>query len=1027
MTTKTPAFRLGPLSLLAVLLACAHAFAQPLQLVSQADPALGYSTGGGGDSGSPIVSSDGRFVLFASSAENLVVVGTNSVIPARMPHPLNVYLRDRVTATTTLISVDTSGLAGGDGDSLPMGISTNNRYALFESSAGNLVPGDTNGTSDVFVRDLQSGITILVSANTNGAVANGASTSPSMTPDGRHVAFASSATDLVAGDTNRLQDVFVRDLQTGSTVLVSAGATSTSATAALGGSDAPAMTPDGRLVSFLSSAKNLAPDVAYHPGLSEVYVRDMTVGTTAWASADARAILYSLTIGSNYVTGNHAISEDGQFVVYEAAKDSGSAATVFRYHVPTGVTLVIHTNSANLSTSDGALAITSDASRVAFVANVGETSGYTTAVLVWDAGTGATILASEPLVNDIPEFSEATAPVLDQAGRYVAFLSNIPGLVTNQIAEGYHVYVRDLEAGQTMLAEALGEDDETALDVLGVPSLSADGRIVAFSAPDGFLVADDNNGYYDVFLRDLQAATNELVSTAYPAFRSITPDGVSSLLPGSASADGRYVVFRSLASDLVAEDLNSNYDVFVRDLEFGTTELISVSPNEVPGNGNSSDGVTTPDGRYVAFVSYATDLVPGLSNFVGNVFVRDRLARTTVLASINYSGSGGGNYDSTSPMISSDGRFVFFYSTSFNLVEPAPGYGPSLVNRLYMRDLQTATTHLVAPNRAFMASMTPDGRLVACTAGSSLVSSQIDRLYVWDALAARRVYTNSAPSHGFTQLAISPNGQRIAYATNVSSIPMAYQLYALDWAANTNWLIAPLRLTSQVPPRFSGNSRFLTYTAVEGTTIGTVNHVYLYDFDTGTNVLLSRAYLSGTNANGHSDSPDISADGRFVAYESQASDLVPGDTNGAADIFVYDRLSGSTTLITANRSGTASADNFSTSPRFSPDGKMLFFDSWASDLLPQPVDFNNNSDVFAYRIHSSGDIPLFQASMSFSSAGAFITWPVVFGKTYRVQYKNNLGDSEWQDVAPGVTMLGSQGRLHLPAPVGRTFYRVVGF
>lgn len=1027
MKTKTPEIPLGILASLAVFLACAPAFAQPLRLVSQADPALGYSTGGGGDSGSPIVSSDGRFVLFASAAENLVAVGTNSVIPARTPHPLNVYLRDRATATTTLISVDTSGLAGGDGDSLPMGISTNGRYVLFESSAGNLIPHDSNGASDVFVHDRQTGITILVSANTNGAVANGDSTSPSMTPDGRWVAFASSATDLVAGDTNRLQDVFLRDLQTGVTALASVGALSTSATVAMGSSDAPILTPDGRSVAFLSSAINLAAGVVNRPGLSEVYVRDVVLGTTTWASVDARATLYALTAGSNYITGNHAISDDGQFVVYEAAKDSGLPATLFRYHVPTAATLVIHTNAANLSVSDGALAITSDARRVAFVVNVGEISGYTTAVVVWDAGTGATIIASEPLANEIPEFSEATAPVLDQAGRYVAFLSNIPGLVTNQISEGYHVYVRDLEAGHTMLAEAPAEGEETALDVLGIPSLSADGRFVAFSAPDGSLVADDGNDYYDVFLRDRQAATNELISAAYPAFRSITPDGVSSLLPGSASADGRYVVFRSLASDLIPGDFNSNYDVFVRDLELGTNELVSASPDGVPGNGNSSDGVITPDGQYVAFVSYATDLVPGLSNVVGNVFVRDRLTGTTVLVSVNISGAGGGNYDSTSPMISSDGRFVFFYSTSFNLLAPAPGYGPSLVNRLYMRDLQTATTHMVAPNRAFMASMTPDGRLLACTASSSLVSSQIDRLYVWDSLAARRVYTNSAPPAAFAQLAISPNGQRIAYATNVTSVPAASQVYALDWAANTNWLIAPLRLTSQQPPRFSADSRFLTYRAAAGTTIGAFNQVYLYDFESGSNLLVSRSFLSGTNANGHSDSPDISPDGRFVAYESQASDLVPGDANEASDIFLFDRVSGSTILISANRAGTASADSFSTSPRFSPDGNTLFFDSWASDLLPQPVDFNNVSDVFAYRVHSSGDIPLFQASVSSSSEGVFVTWPAVAGKTYRVQYKDHLSDLEWKDVTSGVTVLGSQGRAAFAGPAGQRFYRVVGF
>jgi len=1032
MKAKATDTRRKALGLLMALFACTclSTVAQPLQLVSIADPALGYPAGGGGDSAGPILSSDGRFVLFASSAENLVLVGTNSVIPSRMPHPLNAYLRDRVSGTTTLVSVDQTGLAGGTGDSMPMGISTNNRYALFEGAAGNLVAGDTNGASDVFVRDLVAGATILVSANTNGTAANGASQSSVISPDGRYVAFVSTATDLVPGDTNVLQDVFLRDLQTGVTRLVSVGAMSTRPGVASNSSDAPRITPDGRFVVFSSSATNLAPGVPYsQSGISEVYVRDVVAGTTTWASRGALAALQSVMQGTTAVAFNHAISEDGQFVVYAAAKDFFSPAILLRYHVPSGVTQLIHTNVANASFSAGALDITPEANRVAFVANINDTLGYTTAVMVWDAATGATILASEPLVNDIPEFTEATAPVLDRSGRSVAFLSNVPGLVTNQVAEGYHVYVRDLEAGHTVLADIAAEGDETALDVLAVPALSADGWVVAFAAPDGTLVPADRNGCYDVFIRDLQTATNELASAAYPAFRSITPNGPSTLQPGSASADGRYVVFRSLASDLVAEDLNGKYGIFVRDREFGTNELITVNTNGLPGNASSTEPVITPDGRYVAFVSYTTDLVPGISNFVGNVFVRDRVNRTTVLASVDSTGLGGGNYDSSSPMISSDGRFVFFYSMAVNLV---PGTSPAGILRLYMRDLLNATNHAVAPYRVFMASMTPDGRLLACSSSyGSSSTAPLDRIYVWDSLATRRVYPHSGQFpvvSGFAQLAISPNGQRVVFSTNVA--PSTYHLYALDWVANTNWLLAPLRLTSPVPPRLSADSRFLAYNAAEGTTIGSisqVSQVYLHDFETGSNILVSRGYLSGTNANGNCDSPDISADGRFVAYESKASDLVPGDTNEASDIFLYDRLTGTTILLTANRSGAFSADGLSTTPAFSPDGKTLFFNSWASDLLSPPADFNNYADIFAYRIYSSGDIPLFHAVMSSSADGVFITWPAVSGKAYRVQYKNNVSDPEWQDITTGVTIVGNQGSFHEPASTAQRFYRVVGF
>ena len=164
----------------------------------------------------PIISQDGRYVLFASTANNLCLTTNHTSIPARWPAPLNVFLRDRSNATTVLVSVDLSGVAGGNGDSLPVELSTNGQYALFESAASDLVPGDTNNATDVFVRDLVKGTTVLVSGATNGLPGNGVSRSAAMTPDGRYVAFVSAANNLVPGDTNRIPDVFVRDLNTAS-------------------------------------------------------------------------------------------------------------------------------------------------------------------------------------------------------------------------------------------------------------------------------------------------------------------------------------------------------------------------------------------------------------------------------------------------------------------------------------------------------------------------------------------------------------------------------------------------------------------------------------------------------------------------------------------------------------------------------------------------------------------------------------------------------------------------------------------
>jgi hypothetical protein len=300
--------------------------------------------------------------------------------------------------------------------------------------------------------------------------------------------------------------------------------------------------------------------------------------------------------------------------------------------------------------------------------------------------------------------------------------------------------------------------------------------------------------------------------------------------------------------------------------------------------------------------------------------------------------------------------------------------------------------------------MTPDGHFVAFSPGSGV--------YVWDTLAAARIYTNTFTQGPSVALAISPDGQKIVYG-----IPT--QVQAVDRAANTNWVIAPYYAASKPGLRFSADGRLVTYA-----TRGTVAQVFVYDFSTGTNQLVSHAFASGAPANGASDSPDISADGRLIAYHSAASDLVPDDTNNVPDVFIYDRLTGTSTLLTSSRFGPWSASNRSMDPVFSADGKVLFFESAASDLIEH--DFNNQLGIFAYNILSSGDIPVFQIALARAGQGIDMTWPVPPGAICQVQFKYSLADPEWQDLRTGVTIIGNQGCLRdlgLSGP--QRFYRIL--
>jgi len=178
------------------------------QLISARAAALALPAGGNGDSVDPQISPDGRFVLFNSTAGNLTP-NTGGQLCSQ------VFLRDRASNTTALVSVNLNGL-GGNGNSAYGGMSPDGRYVVFTSDASDLAAGDTNGYSDIFVRDMLAGTTVLASQSTGGAEGNGASFLPVMTPDGRWVAFVSTATNLVSSDTNGIVGLFVRDLlQTG--------------------------------------------------------------------------------------------------------------------------------------------------------------------------------------------------------------------------------------------------------------------------------------------------------------------------------------------------------------------------------------------------------------------------------------------------------------------------------------------------------------------------------------------------------------------------------------------------------------------------------------------------------------------------------------------------------------------------------------------------------------------------------------------------------------------------------------------
>ena len=394
------------------------------------------------------------------------------------------------------------------------------------------------------------------------------------------------------------------------------------------------------------------------------------------------------------------------------------------------------------------------------------------------------------------------------------------------------------------------------------PAISADGRYVAFSSAASNLVLGDTNEASDVFVSDRKAGTIERVS--------VTSDGAEANASSSSpaiSADGRYVAFPSSASNLVPGDTNGMGDVFVHDRATGVTERISVPFDGTQADRSSSSPAISADGRYIAFSSAASNLVPGDTNETPDVFVRDRAAETTERASVASDGAEA-NARSSYPGISADGRYIAFLSLASNLV---PGDTPVVdegdtngAADVFVRDRVSGATERV--------SVSSDG-----TQGSAQISP-------------------SQPP------AISADGRYVAFSSS-------------------------------------------SFNLIPGDTNGIVPDVLVHDRVTGATERVSVDSDGAETKVSSSDYPAISADGRYVAFSSRATNLVPGDSNGVGDVFVHDRVTGATERVSADSDG-AQGNGASDYPAISADGRYVAFSSAASNLVPG--DTNGASDVFGH-------------------------------------------------------------------------------
>ncbi len=382
-------------------------------------------------------------------------------------------------------------------------ISGSGRYVAFETDSDNLVPGDTNTESDVFVRDRKTGRTERVSLRSNGRQGNSWSGYASISANGRFVSFTSDASNLVRGDTNGVQDIFVHDRRTDRTTRISVDSRGREGNDDSSSSDISAT---GRFVLFTSVATDIVRDDAN--GYEDLFVHDRVTGTTRLVSVRSNGTQANASVG-NIDPGS--ISADGRFITF------GSTAS-------------------NL--------VKDDENAVADVFVRDRVAGTTTRVSVSSAGDEANGSSRDPSISG--------------DGRYVAFTSDATNLFGADGNADQDIFVHNMKRGTTRRISVSSADEE-ADGSSSYASISADGRYVAFDSFAENLIADDTNDAADVFLRDRKRRTTVRVSVT-----NAGAEGDSASEYPFLSSNGRFVAFQSQATNLVGNDTNATTDIYVR-------------------------------------------------------------------------------------------------------------------------------------------------------------------------------------------------------------------------------------------------------------------------------------------------------------------------------------------------------------------------------------------------------------------------------------------------------------------------------
>jgi hypothetical protein len=897
------------------------------------------------------------------------------------------------------------------GSSVPRFGSQDGRYFFQSSDAPNLVAGcsDLNNGTDVFVFDRTSSTNKLLthSASSLAATANDASTVAAVSSDARWVLTGSLATNLVAGmsDVNLADDVFLIDQATQTTTLVSRS--STGLGTANGQSTPVAISADGRWIVFSSTATNLVEGVVDNNSGNDVYLYDRISGAVSLVS-QSLAVMPATGLAESRA---QSISGDGRWVVFESRSTdfvAGMAAS-----------------SSNLN-----------------VFAFDRVSHNTQLVSRTQAGPGT------------PANGDSHAAGISHDGRWIVlntYASNwFPGM--SDTNSGYDIMLYDRSLQSTVLVSHRFDDPLSTGDASSFAhAISPDGRWILIQNQSSDILSAQTT---DVLLFDRQ--TQSFVAVT-PLFTFPIPPSENSY-PGRMSDDGRWVSYQRGYVGFIPgiTDSNSKLDSLLFDRLSGQTLLVSHAVNDESKTANDGSGAAitiSADGRWLSYNSAASNLVAGLSDnsVKSSGYIFDRVTRSSIAmsrsaATVHIMSPNGRSYGND---ISDDGRWVLYDSDASNVDLGAASALSGFSQQVFLHDTVAESTQLIshsagttteaASASSYANSISQNGRWITFSSrAQNLIDNIVDGNATYDAFLYDRVAGSTellSPTFSSASITadsgsygtgISEDGRWVLMKSDATDLVAGasdsngeYDVFLRDRSNNSTILVSKAFGTSataanggSMPWRMSEDGRFIVFTSsatnlTDGITyINASSNVFLFDRTTKAATLVSHSANPLLSANDLSFNPQMTADGRWIAFSSRATNLVGDttDTNGAEDAFLYDRLDGSIVLVSRSAAASASTGNAaSIGPQVSADGCCVAFSSLATDLVTGVVDANGSHDAFVFGrqelstrlLSRMADLPLQTAngastSNAISSDGQFVAI-----SSAASDMSTEAGDSRW--------------------------------